>query len=239
MCTLTYVPLPDGQYLLTSNRDEAVTRKGAIMPMEVALEHNARAWMPVDQEAGGTWIGMALRQRCVVLLNGAFEPHNHQPPYRMSRGFVVRQALGTDDFPRFMESFNLDGIEPFTMVVWEGNPLKLLEWRWDGSQPFHCESSPKSPHIWSAAQLYPGPVRRDSEARFDALLEQGADPELLWQFHEEEDYRTKMERHGLEPIPILKTLSRISILAGKSGFTMRYLDLTDGEETRIDLPWSK
>jgi hypothetical protein len=238
MCTLTYVPLPDGQVLLTSNRDEAVTRKGATLPMEVTLENGTRAWMPIDQEAGGTWIGMALHQRCAVLLNGAFEPHMHQPPYRISRGLVVREALAAPDIVQFAESYNLDRIEPFTMVVWEGAPAKLLEWRWDGQNRYLYAARPYRPHIWSAAQLYPGPVRRDSEARFDALLESNPGPDAIWQFHEEEAYQTKMKRHGLEAIPILQTLSRISFRAGESGFSMRYHDLTNDRETRNDISWS-
>jgi len=45
MCTVTYLPLADNRFILTSNRDEGVMRKPALMPevYEIAGKQAKRA----------------------------------------------------------------------------------------------------------------------------------------------------------------------------------------------------
>src|SRR5579871_6575106 len=128
MCTVTYLPTPTG-YILTSNRDEALVRKPAEIPDSVAIG-NCQVLFPRDGEAGGTWIATADNGRTVCLLNGAFTRHKHNPPYRKSRGLVVLDFFTLPNAKAFADSYDLTGIEPFTILVIEKS--MLYELRWDG-----------------------------------------------------------------------------------------------------------
>ncbi|MBK9489945.1 MAG: NRDE family protein [Haliscomenobacter sp.] len=91
MCTVTYVSPAPGQFILTSNRDEAPSRGATRLVVEE--KEGKRLIFPQDPAAGGTWIAAASNQRMVCLLNGAFEAHNRQTPYRLSRGIMVWRVL--------------------------------------------------------------------------------------------------------------------------------------------------
>ena len=55
MCTVTYLPLQDNGFILTSNRDEAIVRKISLPPAKYTI-NNTSVFFPKDQEANGTWI---------------------------------------------------------------------------------------------------------------------------------------------------------------------------------------
>ena len=54
MCTVTYLPLENDGFILTSNRDESPMRK--TIPPKKYLENGVELAYPKDQLAGGTWI---------------------------------------------------------------------------------------------------------------------------------------------------------------------------------------
>ena len=101
MCTVTYLPLPNNNFLLTSNRDVSVNRKPASFPITMETS-NGKIIFPKDGEANGTWIGSNEKNRTVVLLNGGFENHISNPPYDKSRGLIVREILETTDFWNYL-----------------------------------------------------------------------------------------------------------------------------------------
>jgi len=91
----------------------------------------------------------------VCLLNGAFHPHPHQLPYNRSRGLVVLEAFQYESPFQFYQQINLEGVEPFTLVmVWFGS---LYEFKWDGSRK-HFISLPDRPYLWASATLYSNEV---------------------------------------------------------------------------------
>lgn len=90
MCTVTYLPVSTG-FVLTQNRDEAPTRSPQIISKEKRF--GTELLFPKDTKAGGTWIATARDGRTACLLNGAFEKHKHEPPYRLSRGLVLLDFL--------------------------------------------------------------------------------------------------------------------------------------------------
>lgn len=149
MCTVTYLPTPDG-FILTSNRDEALVRKPAENPHSELIA-GQEVIFPRDGEAGGTWIATA-NNRTVCLLNGAFKRHHRNPPYKMSRGLVVLDFFKTTSVAEFNQNYNLEGIEPFTMVISEGKDL--FELRWDGNEKFFKQIDARQPHIYCSATLY-------------------------------------------------------------------------------------
>jgi hypothetical protein len=154
MCTVTYLPLKGG-FILTSNRDEALVRKPALVPN--VYDHNGvQLLFPKDGEAGGTWIATAADGRTVCLLNGAFVRHHHNPPYRKSRGLVVLDFFNLPDAKAFADSYDLTGIEPFTILVVEKG--LLYELRWDGNQKFFTKLDEKKATIRCSVTLYPPEV---------------------------------------------------------------------------------
>src|SRR4030095_9832506 len=92
MCTVSFVPLSNSRFILTSNRDETIKRGLASSPQKIN-RNGTEIICPVDPLASGSWIGVSEKGRVICLLNGAFERHKHRPPYRMSRGIVVLDAL--------------------------------------------------------------------------------------------------------------------------------------------------
>ncbi|MBT8295633.1 MAG: NRDE family protein, partial [Gramella sp.] len=111
MCTITLVPHPDSMsgFILTSNRDEAISRK--TLPPQAEIYGGSRLYFPKDEEAGGTWLGVSEQQRCICLMNGAEKPHTRKPAYRKSRGVVVKDFLSSKNLNRAFDKYNFQGIE--------------------------------------------------------------------------------------------------------------------------------
>jgi len=68
MCTVTYLPLGNNKFILTSNRDESPTRK-TISPTKYD-ENGVQLIYPKDEIAGGTWIGLSEKNRLVCFFLG-------------------------------------------------------------------------------------------------------------------------------------------------------------------------
>ena len=182
MCTVTLSHQEDG-FILTSNRDEAVAR-GTLPPREY-VEDQVRLLYPRDLEAGGTWIGMSDRNRVICLLNGGFEPHKRQPPYRKSRGLVVKDFLKATDFSQTAQNYKYDGIEPFTCVIVDcpSSGIYAYQLVWDGSRS-HFKNLEVGSYIWSSSLLYSQEVREDRERRFMRFKsEQELTADNLLNFH--------------------------------------------------------
>ena len=134
MCTVTFVPLGDKNFVLTSNRDVSWKRAPA-SPPETHIEQGVKLLYPRDEEAGGTWIGSSYESRLICLLNGGFENHVRKLPYRKSRGLIVTELLAAKELSPAFESIDLVNIEPFTLVTVEWkDELTLGEFVWDGAQ---------------------------------------------------------------------------------------------------------
>ena len=151
MCTVTFLPYKEEGYILTSNRDEKLTRPSASMP-EVHKKKKYQLVFAKDPIGGGTWIAVDDRGNSVCLLNGAFEPHESRYPYRHSRGLIVLDYFKYRDLEDFTENYNLDKIEPFTLVIVWGN--RLFELKWDGEITYSSELPYDQPRIWSSVQSF-------------------------------------------------------------------------------------
>jgi hypothetical protein len=185
MCTLSYIPLPSGGFLLTSNRDERVAREPALPPA-IYLHNDLQLMYPRDPQGGGTWIVAASNQFTLCLLNGAFAKHRADPPYVKSRGLVVTQFFDYRTVPYFMEQYNFVGIEPFTLVIIDHHAaVRIDEIRWDGKTVFHQQIETTKPRIWSSVTLYEPAVIAEREQWFVDFLKQTPEPQLhdLLHFH--------------------------------------------------------
>lgn len=207
MCTVTFLPLGDNNFILTSNRDETPLRK-TIAPQKY-IEDNVEITYPKDAIAGGTWIGNSSKNRVVCLLNGGFIKHKKILPYRMSRGIIVKNILKANDAVQYILEFDFDNIEPFTLVLvdWNGE-LETHELVWDGMTK-HFTKLPQKPRIWSSSPLYNLEMKKQRENWFQSWLQsyKKYTKESILNFHKNENLGTpdislKMKRRFVETVSI-------------------------------------
>lgn len=159
MCTVTYIPLGNFNFILTSSRDIPFSRKKALAPQK-SIEDDVELFYPKDGKAGGTWIGTSSKNRLICLLNGGFEYHTSRKKYTRSRGLIVKELLKADDVRKGLEDVNLSGVEQFTLTIVDwNNDLQLIEFVWDGAEKYLKLMSQK-PHIWSSSTLYDKSVKK-------------------------------------------------------------------------------
>lgn len=171
MCTVTFVPLTQNDFILTSSRDVLFTRKPSQAPKNY-VEDGVTLHYPMDNQAGGTWIGTSSHSRLICLLNGGFKNHEPSKQYRVSRGLIVKDILKGNDFFSTLNDIILDDIEPFTIVAldWSAK-LILVELVWDGAQK-HMKQLPLEPKIWSSSTLYSTEVKKWRELWFNEWQKQ-------------------------------------------------------------------
>jgi uncharacterized protein with NRDE domain len=151
MCTLTYIPKGRDEFILTHNRDESVRRPIASPPINREI-NGVEHIFPVDPKGMGTWIGISKTNRIACLLNGGLKKHKHKPPYRHSRGLVVLDYFRNPSFEAFYKTYQFNGLEPFTMIVYENG--KLIELIHDEQFIRVKNLDPAKPHIYSSTPLY-------------------------------------------------------------------------------------
>jgi uncharacterized protein with NRDE domain len=170
MCTVTYLPLSKSSFILTSNRDEGQFRKIALPPQKYSV-YDTDVWFPKDMDANGTWFAAAETKFTLCILNGAFAPHVHHPPYRLSRGLMLLDFFRYNDVDEFLSQYNFEGIEPFTLLIFQQSlETRIHEIRWNEQKIYHVIKDATIPLIWSSAQLYPKSVAQEREEWFAAWL---------------------------------------------------------------------
>ncbi len=155
MCTVTFIPLEDS-VCFASLRDESPVRPVASLSKN-RIENEVKYLAPIDGLAGGTWIGVNELGTVVVLLNGGFDKHNRQEPYKKSRGIIVKELLLKSMPVLEWSEMDLENIEPFTLIVWSSGALHQLVW--DGLNKHNISIDHTLPHLWSSSTLY------DTEAK--------------------------------------------------------------------------
>lgn len=232
MCTVTYLPLHNNNFILTSNRDETPLRK--TIPPKTYVEDGATLTYPKDELAGGTWIGTSNKNRLVCLLNGAFKKHIRNSYYRMSRGVIVKNILSADDAVSYIHDFNFDNIEPFTIVLVDWNhQLETYEFVWDG-QTKHFTKLAQEPRIWSSSPLYTDEMKQLRNDWFGNWLaeNQGFTQEKILEFHKTEtlgnaEISPKMKR------PFVETVSITSIEKREKNVSMEYFDILNDKVFKL------
>ncbi len=160
MCTVTYLPLNNNDFILTSSRDVPFSREKSSFP-KIYTEDKIELFYPKDGRAGGTWIGTSDKKRLICLLNGGFKNHQQKEFYEKSRGIIVKYLLKAEDIREACKDIKLKNVEPFTLVMVEWNQsidkarseLILFEFVWDGVKK-HFKILAQKPKIWSSSTLY-------------------------------------------------------------------------------------
>lgn len=228
MCTVTYLPLGPDNFILTSNRDESPLRE--TLPPAVYIENGVKLVYPKDALAGGSWIGMSDQKRLVCLLNGGFEKHQRKPQYGMSRGVVVQQLLVIAKPLHYMDTVDLEDVEPFTVVFisWQEG-LKTYQWVWDGISK-HFSELPQKPSIWSSSPLYNREMKKERQHWFQDWLVKHPEisREAILKFHQNRELGTKTTAPVMDRL-FVKTVSISSIQKIDDQIDFLYQDLKTGQ----------
>ena len=223
MCTVSFVNT-NGKIIITSNRDEKTIRPNAIEPRTYHI-NNKKIIFPKDNQAGGTWYAIDEHSNVLVLLNGAEEKHVLKDNYRKSRGLILLDLIGSESPLNAWHSIDLEGIEPFTLVLFESQ--KLYQLRWNELEKNRLELDTNESHIWSSSTLYSAEVREKRVHWFNTFLD--TQPEVneteLFNFHRYTE--AENTEHGLviNRNDILKTLSITQTVIEQNKVTIHYNDL--------------
>jgi len=234
MCTVTYLPLGEADFILTSNRDVPFAREKATPPQTIK-EDGVQLTYPKDGKAGGTWIGLSDKKRLICLLNGGFEYHTSRNHYKKSRGLILKDLLKTPDLIHTLNSVDLNEIEQFTLVIvdWQSR-LQLYEFVWDGVNK-HLQKLPQAPSIWSSATLYDSSVKKLRQNWFAAWCKnKDFTTENILAFHHTagvgDSHIDIMMDRGLGG-----TVSVTSVKKQKEGINVNYEDVLTGEKSFLNL----
>jgi len=224
MCTLSFIPKSNGDFILTSNRDEAPIRE--TIPPNTYLNGGVSLLYPKDKVAGGTWIGVSDKKRVICLLNGGFVPHTPKDKYRLSRGLIVTDLLSLDNAIEKLDLYNLNDIEPFTIIMIDYNTeLQLVELVWDGKKKY-ISLKPIEPIIWSSSLLYSEEIKNKRKLWFAEFLEteNTLTKDNLLHFHKTAGEGDKNSDLIMDR-GFVRTKSITSIVKEGTIITMRYEDL--------------
>lgn len=236
MCTVTYIPSGDGIFL-TSNRDE---RRGRAVALEPSVYEGSTGHLlyPKDAQAGGTWFAVHEKGHVLILLNGARVRHTPRGPYRKSRGLVLLDVADSESPLDQFKRLDLEGIEPFTLVLLEDG--QLHECRWDGATKHHREPDPGEPHIWSSVTLYDQEVIQKREGWFAGWLLDNPDPgqETILRFHQFTGDGDRYNDLLMNRDDRMLTVSITSLRYGGGGGRMTYLDIPGRRSASRELKWA-
>ncbi len=237
MCTVTFIPL-NNKIFITHNRDEKSSRAKAIPPKKYTV-NGYTLLFPRDSAAGGTWIACNTNGGAAVLLNGAFEKHQQQPPYRKSRGLAFLDIVAAGDLYFSYRKTDLTGIEPFTVILWSSS--KLYECRWDGTKKTITEPDTSQPHTLSSVTLYNEATIAKRKTWFNNWQQRHPAPSMeeIIRFHlsggDGDAYNDlRMNRDGK-----MLTVSITAIELDDHRAIMKYTDLQDNTTTTEELLFTK
>ncbi len=227
MCTVTYIPTNNG-FLLTSNRDEKLSRSIAIQPAKYTL-NGLQLIFPKDPDAGGTWIALKEDGDAFCLLNGAFETYVHGAQFTQSRGEVVLAIAASEEPIHAFKQKNLSRCAPFTLVVIRAGIL--YELRWDGLQQYFARLDENQPHIWSSATLYTKVQQKLREQWFAEWLigKQSFNSYDLFHFHQFAGDGDSATNLLMCRSNVYKTVSVTCIQTGQESYSLEHLDLCNNQ----------
>lgn len=229
MCTVTFIPKSNSDFILTSNRDEFPFRVSK--PPKLYTENKVNLLYPKDESAQGTWIGVSSKNRLICLLNGAFQLHNRKSKYRISRGIMVKELLQLDTIEA-VKNYNFKGIEPFTLVIveWQSG-LQLYELIWDENKVYFS-ALPLAPKLWSSSTLYTDKMKAERQNWFSEFkVKKAYSSEAIVQFHNSHSdnamYGFVMNR------VVVKTTSITQVERHNSNLKMYYNDKRTDEDFTV------
>lgn len=176
MCTVTYYPIDNEFYILSTNRDELKARAKATPP-QVNITDEVRFVRPVDGEKGGTWIAVNEYKLSLNILNW-FQAYDQRTDYKSdyysSRGQIIHDLISSktlEECNKRLKTIDLEHFAPFRLLGFQVNPLKIIHWSWDGKDLKQTGQSIK-PHIWISAGFDYTKVLRLRKEAFSRFLDE-------------------------------------------------------------------
>ena len=246
MCTVSHLPLPGEGFIITSTRDEKTIRKPALPPEKYTI-HGQEIYFPRDTDAGGSWIASSPGGHTLCLLNGGFVVHEPRPPYRKSRGLVLLDFFLYNDVTGFRDSYDFNGIEPFTMLVRfypgtasDGADQTFDELRWDGDTLHHTALNPETPAIWSSVTLYTSEVIRQRNKWFEKWLKEKPEFAIgsIVNFHKTAGTGNIHNDILMNRDDVVKTVSITSLIRSPHHHEFYYEDVVENRQLSKCLPSS-
>ena len=242
MCTVTYIPI-NGKVIFSSNRDEDPNRQMAIVPKDYEV-NNRKIYYPKDPSGGGTWIGLNDKGTFAVLLNGGLVNHQKQQHYRHSRGLIVTKMLGDSCPLNYWRNCDLEGIEPFTLIIYLDN--KLYQLLWTGIEKCCFETDPAKAHIWSSSTLYDLEAKKQRTELFNHFIQNEIkiNRSSLFKFLTCSNKNDLQNGFIINRNELVKTCSISIIEMNNTSALFDYHDLITGTSNSISLnllniPWGK
>ena len=226
MCTVSYLPLGNGDFILTSNRDETPVRN-AIEIRERTIDGHILLY-PEDPGARGSWFAISGKGIVGCLLNGAYDAFTMGPQYTHSRGQVLLDSVLNGEMVTGLHLLNATA--PFTLVLRDSED-SLREFIWDGEYVNLRSLDTNAPHFWSSVTLYPERVRQWRSALFESWLEENKPytQESIIEFHK---YGSDDDWNGfvMNRNERVRTLSITSVRVLEAAMHFKYFNLITGDE---------
>ncbi|WP_264554455.1 hypothetical protein [Flavobacterium sp. N1861] len=152
--------------------------------------------------------------------------HITKNQYRKSRGLIVIDLITSETILDVWKTINLDGIEPFTIVYFNGEELYQLEW--NELEKSTISLNPKKNHIWSSSTLYEKETRDKREIWFHEYIlknQENINPESLLNFHQFTESDNKEFGLQINRNNTLKTISITQCVLVQNKISSKYIDL--------------
>ncbi len=223
MCTVFYIPIQKDSFVFAHCRDERYSRPQAIQPNFRDFSGN-RVFAPIDPQGGGTWFCMD-ENRIACILNGAFNNHKPSPPYKHSRGLIIKYLYEYFRIEEFLREYDFEGIEPFTLIVIENQ--RLFEVRWDGNVLYTSTPDTCKARIYSSPTLYDKAKCDEREGWFKDWLSGFRFPNTddLLEFIYDSQKKDPQDGFIMKRPGISQTVSVTIVTKGIDETQLTYLDL--------------
>lgn len=231
MCTVSFV-YANNSFLLTSNRDEKITRPSAIEP-KVYQTETKKIIYPKDAKAGGTWFVVDEFGNSIILLNGGKIKHVVKEKYRLSRGVIVIDLITSNAIVSTWKTIDLSDIEPFTLLVLENK--KPFQLQWSGEEKSTLELDVNQTYIWSSSTLYAPEIQQQREDWFVQYMDENQDisAEKMKFFHKNTEPKDSKNGLIINRDDVLKTLSVTQTIISEEKIVVNHSDLIQNKEYSI------
>lgn len=231
MCTVSFV-FANNSFLLTSNRDEKITRPSAIEP-KIYQTETKKIIYPKDSKAGGTWFVADEFGNTIILLNGGKFKHSPKNNYRLSRGLIVLELMHSNEIVSTWKTIDLTDIEPFTLVVLENK--KPYQLQWSGEEKSSLELDVNQRYIWSSSTLYTPEIQQQRADWFTEYMHQNdtISSETMQFFHKNTAPRDAKNGLIINRDNLYKTLSVTQAVISENFIQVNHSDLIQNKEFSI------
>lgn len=212
MCIVSIFSNEKGDFVLTQNRDETHLRPTSNIIEE--REMNGKVFTgPVDLVSGGTWIYYSEKY-VACILNGAYQKHAHKPPYRMSRGLIILELLKYNSIDEFIKEIDLEGIEPFTLIMIDRFELEKKILVWDEYKKYEEDVSRERLIVRSSSTLY---TEEEKQKHKDSILNlKSCEPEAVF------NLQNKIKMVENNKFPTVRTTSITQIIQENKKINLKF-----------------